>query len=156
MGDPITAAPMALSLASTGLSGAGKVLSAQGTATADQFKAEQLDQAATYGELKATQVAGQLTRNLNISLGNIDAVRAANKIDPTSPTASVVRDFVETTGSEQRDITVDNIMQQARTDEASAQYLRKASSDALLSGDLSAVGGLLKGGAGALKSTGTA
>jgi hypothetical protein len=136
------------------LSAAGVGLKAQGTSSADLFKAQQLDQAATYGELKATQVGGQLTRNLNLTLGNIDAVRAANRTDPTSPTGAAVRDFVETTGENQRNITVDTIMQQARTDEASAAYLRQASSDALLGGDLGIAGTLLKGAAGALKPMG--
>lgn len=138
----------ALSLASVGLSAAGQYSQAQGTSAADQFKAEQLDQAAQYGELKAVQTNAQMTRNLSMTLGNIDAVRAAAHTDPTSPTGAAVRDYVETTGTEQKDITVNNITQQARMDEANAQYLRQASSTALLGGDLSIAATLLKGAAG--------
>lgn len=140
------------SLASVGLSAAAQGVAAKGTSTADLFKAEQLEQAAVYGELKATQTNAQMTRNLTMTLGNIDAVRGANRTDPTSPTGAAVRDFVEATGEEQKGITVDTIMQQARTDEANAAYLRQASSQALLGGDLGIVGQLLKGGAGALQS----
>jgi hypothetical protein len=154
MGDPVTLGAGALSLASMGLSAAGKGVAAQGQSTADLYKAEQLDQAATYGELKATQVGAQLTRNLGIQLGNIDAVRAAQHTDPTSPTGAAVRNFTESTGIEQRDITVDSITQQARMDESNAAYLRTASSTALLGGDLGIAGTLLSGVSGAFKSMG--
>jgi hypothetical protein len=55
-----------------------------------------------------------------------------------------VRDFVDTTGTEQRNIKVDSIMAQAQMDEANAAYLRSASSTALLSGALTAGGDILK------------
>jgi hypothetical protein len=42
-------------------------MSAEGTKAADTFKAEQLEQAATYGELKAVQTNAQMTRNLAIT-----------------------------------------------------------------------------------------
>jgi hypothetical protein len=154
MGDPITMGAAALSVASVGLSAAGKGVAAQGTSTADLFKAQTLDQSATYGELKATQVGGQLTRNLDLQLGNIDAVRAANRTDPTSPTGIAVHDYVESVGEQQRDTKVDTIMQQARTDEASAAYMRQASSTALLGGDLGIAGTLLSGAAGLFKGGG--
>lgn len=132
-----------LSIASLGLSAASQGIAAEGTATADEFKAEQLDQAATYGELKATQTNAQMTRNLSMTLGNIDAVRAAQHVDPTSPTGAAVRSFVETTGTNQKNITVDNINAQAQMDEANASYLRQASSSALLGGDIGIAGTIL-------------
>ena len=55
-----------------------------------------------------------MTRNLNITLGNIDAVRAAAHTDPTSPTGAAVRDYAETTGTEQKNIAVDSITAQAQ------------------------------------------
>lgn len=139
-----------LSLASMGLSAYGAITSSEGTAAADTYKAEQLDRAAQYGDLKATQTNAQMTRNLTITLGNIDAVRAAARTDPTSPTGAAVRDYAEQTGTEQKNIKVDSIMAQAQEDEANAAYLRKASSQALLGGDLTAGGDVLKGIAGAL------
>jgi hypothetical protein len=136
-----------LSLASLGFTAAAQGVAAEGTSTADLYKAEQLDQAATYGELKATQTNAQMTRNLTMTLGNIDAVRAAARTDPTSPTGNAVRDFVEQTGTTQKNITVDSITAQAQMDESNAQYLRQASSSALLGGDLGIAGTLLKGAA---------
>ena len=132
-----------LSIASLGLTAASQGIAAEGTATADQYKAEQLDQAAQYGELKASQTNAQMTRNLTMTLGNIDAVRAAAHTDPTSPTGNAVRDFVETTGTQQKNITVDSITAQAKMDEANAAYLRQASSSALLGGDIGIAGTVL-------------
>lgn len=149
MGDPVTAGTAALSLASVGFKAAGQGIAAQGTAAADQFQAQQMEEAAQFGELKATQTSAQMTRNLVMSLGNIDAVRAAAGADPNSPTGAAVRDYVEQTGLQQRGIITSNIEEQSRMDEAGAAYLRQASSTALLGGDIS-MGGTLLGGAGGL------
>ena len=81
----------AASIASVGLAAGGSILGGEATSSADQFKAEQQDQAAQYGELKANQTNAQMTRNLSITLGNIDAVRAAARTDPTSPTGAARR-----------------------------------------------------------------
>lgn len=132
-----------LSLAGLGFKLGGDYLGAEGTANADTYKAELLDRAAEYGELKAAQTNAQLTRNLTMTLGNIDAVRAAAKTDPTSPTGAAVRDFVGGTLTEQKNIKVDSIMAQAKEDEANAAYLRDASSKALLGGDLKMGGDIL-------------
>jgi hypothetical protein len=137
-----------MSLASLGFSAASSIIGAEGTASADTYKAETLERAAQYGELQATQTNAQLTRNLNISLGNIDAVRAAAHGDPTSPTGAAVRDYVEQTQTERKNITVDTITAQAQEEEANAAYLRQASSTALLGGELGAGADVLKGIAG--------
>src|SRR5882757_5820818 len=79
------------SLTSIGLSAYSTILQSQGTAAADEFQASKLETAATYGELKAVQTGGQMTRSLNNTLGNIDAVRAAAHTDPTSPTGAKIR-----------------------------------------------------------------
>jgi hypothetical protein len=141
--------PTALSLGATAASATGSILGGEATASADTYKAETLDRAAQYGELKATQTNAQMTRNLNITLGNIDAVRAAAHTDPTSPTGAAVRDYVETTGTEKKNISVDSILAQSQEDEANAAYLRSASNTALLSGDIGAGAAILKGAAGA-------
>lgn len=150
MADPITGAAAVAAIASVGMTAYGDVTKAQGTSSGDQFKAAELDQAAQYGELKAKQTSGQLTQNLNMTLGNIDAIRAAAHDDPTSPTGAAVRDYAERVGTNQKDIQVDSILQQSQQNEADAAYLRKASSDALLSGDIAAGGDVLKGLAGGI------
>jgi hypothetical protein len=132
-----------LSIAGAGLKAGSDIFSAIGTSNADKFKAEELDQAAQYGELKAVQTNSQMTRNLSITLGNIDAVRAAARSDPTSPTGAAVRDYADTVGTNDKNIKVDSIMAQAQQDEAQAAYERSASSSALLAGGLKAGADLL-------------
>lgn len=148
MGDPVSIGVM--TLASVGFTAAGQGIAASGTAAADQYKAEQLDRAAQYGELKATQTNAQMTRNLVNTLGNIDAVRAAAHTDPTSPTGAAVRSYDEASLTERKNITVDNILAQSKMDESNAAYMRQASNTALLGGDISMAGTLLKGASGAM------
>jgi hypothetical protein len=83
------------------------------THAADDYQAQRLEQAATYGELKAVQTGGQMTRQLNTTLGNIDAVRAAANTDPSSPTGAALRDNAEQIGTDQKTTTVDSILQQS-------------------------------------------
>ena len=124
---------------------AGSIVQGIGTSNADQYQAKEMEQAAQYGDLKAVQTNAALTRNLNQTLGNIDAVRAAARTDPTSPTGAAVRNTVEATATSDKNIQVDSIMAQAEQDQANAAYLRSASSTALLSGGIGAFGDLLKG-----------
>lgn len=133
------------SLASIGLSAYATMLQAEGRAKADEYQAEKLESAATYGELKAVQTGGQMTRSLNTTLGNIDAVRAAAGTDPTSPTGAVIRDNQETIGSEQKGIVVNSILQQARQDKADSAYYRSSAKDALFAGKVGAAAGVFKG-----------
>lgn len=126
------------SIASIGLSTYATLLKAQGTATADQYQADRLEKAAQYGDLKAAQTGGQMTRNLNNVLGNIDAVRAAANADPSSPTGAAFRDNQEMIGDTQRSIAVGNINAQTLQQRNDAAFYRQASSDALLSGEISA------------------
>ena len=143
-----------MSLASGLMSAYGETLKAKGVAEGDIYKAQTLERAATYGELKAEQVGGQMTRNLNVTLGNIDAIRAAARTDPSSPTGYAVSAQAEAIGTEQRTITVDSLKAQAQEEEANAAYLRQAGAEALTTGNISAIGSLLKTGSGALSSLG--
>lgn len=148
MGQAAGPAASGLSLSSMGLSAFSSIEGAEGTKSADDYKAEELDRASQYGELKAVQTGGQMTRNLNMTLGNIDAVRAAGHTDPTSPTGAAVRNQIEGIGTEQKNIRVDSLNAQAQEDEANAAYMRSAGSSALLGGEIGAAGGILKGIAG--------
>jgi hypothetical protein len=132
-------------LSQLGASGAvaGALIGARGQKNADDYKAATLEQAAQYGELQATQTNAQLTRNLSITLGHIDSVRAAAHTDPTSPTGAAVRDYTEQVGTEDKNIKVDSILAQSQMDETNAAYMRKAGSDALLAGDINAGAGVL-------------
>lgn len=133
-----------MSLASAGLSAYSTILQSQGTADADNYQAAKLETAATYGDLKAVQTAGQMTRNLNNVLGNIDAVRAAAHTDPSSPTGAAFRDNQEGIGNEQRSITVNSILQQSTQNRNDAAYYKSAASNALFSGEIGAAAGVAK------------
>ena len=140
-----------MSMAATGFKMLGDYTSSRAESGADIYRSELLEQQAQYGELKAKQTNAQMTRNLAITLGHVDAVRAAAHLDPSSPTGAAVRGEMEATGTERKGITVENILQQARMDEANAAYMRSQSSNALLSGDLTMLGDFAQGISGAAK-----
>jgi hypothetical protein len=131
-----------MSLAGAGLSAYSTILSSEGTANADEYQAEKLRVAAQYGDLKAAQTGGQMARNLNTTLGNIDAVRAAANDSPMSPTGVAFRNNQEEIGNENRQITVNSILQQSMQERSDAAYYQSAASSALTGGVLGAVGGL--------------
>lgn len=133
------------SLASIGLDAYATILKAEGTATADEFQAAKLDSKAKYGELSAAQTSGQMARSLNTTLGNIEAVRAAARADPNSPTGAAILDEQEAIGTSNRTTTVNSILAQANQDKSDAAYYRSAASDALFSGGVDAAAGIAKG-----------
>jgi len=143
-----------MSLAATGFKLYGDYLGARGTEQADIYKAQVLEQQAQYGDLKATQTNAQMTNRLAVTLGHIDAVRAAAHTVISSPTGAAVRGYREELGEEAKGITVENILQQARTDQANAAYMRSQASNALLSGDVAMLGDAFAGAAGAAKGMG--
>ena len=132
-----------LSIASVGLSSLSSGASALGKSSADSYQAAQLDRAAQYGELKATQTSAQLTRNMGMTLANMDAVRAASHDSSASPTGAAVRGQVEDQLTTQKNIQVGSIDAQVQQDEAGAAYLRNASSMALLTGGVGMLSPLL-------------
>jgi hypothetical protein len=148
------AAAGGMSLAATGFKMLGDYTTSRAAAGADVYQSELLEQQAEFGRLKATQTNAQMTRNLAISLGHLDAVRAAGHTDPTSPTGAAVRGEIEAQGEMRKDITVENILQQSRMDEANAAYLRSQASNALLAGDIGMLSDAFQGGAGAFKGMG--
>ena len=147
------AAAGGMSLAATGFTMLGQYTSSRAEAGAEKFKAEQLEQQAQYGELKAKQTNAQMTQRLAVTLGHVDAVRAAAHTDPSSPTGAAVRGYREELGEQQKEITVENILQQSRRDEADAAYMRSNATNALLAGDISMVATGFEGLAGAMKPT---
>ena len=143
-----------MSLAATGFKVLGDYASSRAEAGAATYKSELLEQEAEFGRLKATQTNAQLTKNLAITLSHVDAVRAAMHTDPTSPTGAAVRGEREMLGTEAKEVTVENILQQSRMDEANAAYMRSAASNALLSGDIAMIGTAFSGISGAMKGMG--
>lgn len=137
----------ALSIAGVGLSALGQVSQSQGVAAGDEMRADQLSRAAERGRTAAAQTSAQMTEDLNTTLGNIAAVRAASNADPTSPTTAAVMDRQEFVGDRAKDIQVENLQAQADENDASAAYMRQAGAFALSQGKLGAFATLL-GGAG--------
>lgn len=136
------------SLASIGLQAYATMLSAQGTATADEYQAAKLENAAKYGDLKAVQTGAQMSRSLNTTLGNIEAVRAASRADPNSPTGAAILDEQQQIGTDQRLTTVDSILAQANQERSDAAYYKSAADSALFAGEISTAAGIAKGIAG--------
>jgi hypothetical protein len=141
-------ASTALSIGSIALGAGGSILSGMGSSSADKYKAEQLQQQAEYGELKATQTNAQLTQRMNVTLSNMDAVMGTRHVSAQSPTDAAVRNTAEGMASEQKGIQVDSLLAQSQQDEEDAAYMRNASSSALLSGGIGAGASLFKGFAG--------
>ncbi len=124
------------SLASMGLKAYGDVERGKGQQAADEFQAQQLERAAKYGKLQAEQVGAAMSQKLADSLANLDVQRAAQHTDPLSPTGVAIRGAAEDRGFEQKAITMDNIMEQTRQQNADAAYLRQAGHQALLMGQI--------------------
>lgn len=132
-GDIETGEGKALGLEAQELGMRGTALQQRGQAAGLEFSALKSDRAAEYGRLNAAQVGSQLSRDLNTTLGNLDAIRSAAHTDPTSPTGAAVRGMEEGIGLEQKAIKVGNINAQATQNEADAAYYRVAATNALLS-----------------------
>jgi hypothetical protein len=120
-----------MSMLSIGLSAFGDVEKGAGQNAADQFQADKATQAAQVGRLQANLTDTTMTENLNKTLGNIDAVRAAAHDDPTSPTAGAVEAWQTELSNRQRLAAVGTQRAQAAEDDASADYLKQAGQFAL-------------------------
>lgn len=118
---------------------------AAGENAGDQAQADRLDRAAEYGHAAAEETNAQLSENLNVQLGNIDAVRAAARVDPTSPTTAALSDRTDFMANRTRAIQVGNINAQADQNTSDATYLRSAGAYALKMGKLGADATMLGG-----------
>jgi hypothetical protein len=135
------------SVASLGLAAAGAVMKGEGEKSADEFRADQAEQAARFGREQAELTDVTMREKLNTTLANIDAIRAAAHVDPTSPTTTAVEDWQRTISNRQRTTAMVSQKAQVATDEASADYLRKAGDFALTQSYLSAAAGVAGGAA---------
>lgn len=135
------------SYAGTALSAFSSIFKGKGTQAADEMQADRLKRAAEFGRLQADLTDTTMREQLNTTLGNIDVIRAAGKIDPTSPTTAVLEDRQRQIGQRDRDAAELNIRGQNAEDEAGADFLRKSGNFALLQGYLGAGAGLANAGA---------
>lgn len=145
------AAPVAAvsSLASIGLSVFADVEKGKGQKAQADFQASQAEQAAKFGRLQADLTDTTMRERLNTTIGNIDAIRAAGNVDPSSPTTGAVEDWNRMLSDRQRTAAVVTARSQADADEAGARYLRQqgayAQKMSYLSAGVTASSGLAKG-----------
>lgn len=126
MGEAAGSAAGGASLVSLGLGAFGTIMKGQGVKAADDFKAAQAEQAAEFGRLQATLTDTTMRERLNTVIGNIEAVRAAGHVDPTSPSVGAVEDWQTKISDRQRIAQDVTLRSQAASDDAAAAYLRKA------------------------------
>lgn len=137
----------AASVASLALTAAGDITKGNATKASNDFQADRAERAAAFGETQATLTDTTMRENLNTTLGNIEAVRAAAGIDPTSPTTAVLMDRNTMLSDRQRMAAVGSIKSQAAEDRASADYLRKAGDFAVTQSYLTAATDVASGAA---------
>ncbi|HEY1432266.1 MAG TPA: hypothetical protein VGF39_11675 [Stellaceae bacterium] len=140
----------AASVGSSGLKAYGDIVSAQGTAAGQRYRAETLQQTAQRTRVAAVQTGAAESEQLASTLGNIRAARAAARGDPTSPMAAAYSDMQEDLGLTKKSIDVDNLVAKANQDDSDALYLQSTAKYALLSGDIAAGSDMLKAISGAL------
>ncbi len=135
----MAAAPMAFTLASAGLSVASGISQGQGQAAAYKAKEAAAQRQAFDARTAADQTDSALRDELHITLGNIDAIRAAAGIDSTSPTGQAIAENEAKVSDRQRRIRVGNLLSQADQSEADARYYNSAAGSALGMGLLGGV-----------------
>src|SRR5688572_30534936 len=135
----------AASLAGLALDAGSKYSSAEGDAAAQEFKAEQAERRAEAGRLNAVQTDVFFREELNTALANIDAIRAASSIDPTSPTTAAIKSEEARISDRARNIKVQSILAQANEDEREAAFRRESAKDIRQGGLWSAGATVLKG-----------
>jgi hypothetical protein len=126
------------SLLALGLSAYGDVEKGAATQSSDEFQAAKATQAAQVGRLQADLTDTTSHERLNTTLGNIEAVRSAAHIDPTSPTTAAVEQWQTQISERQRLATSGTLRTQAAADDANAAYLTQAGQFAQTQGYLSA------------------
>jgi hypothetical protein len=118
--------------------GTADIIKGYGEQGSQEFLAARDERAAELGRLRASQTDTQLREELNTTLANIDAIRAAANIDPLSPTTGVIKAEEARVSDRARRIKVAGIEAQAREDELSAGYRRELGEQAQVLGFLGA------------------
>jgi len=141
MGAPFV---VATTLASTGLQVAGSIQQARAAAAGYQYKEAQAQRQAFAARTAADQTDAALRDELNLTLGNIEAIRAAAGVGRDSPTGIAVAEREAEVSDRQRRIRVGNLLSQADQFDADARYFNSAAGSALSTGYLGAFGTGLK------------
>jgi hypothetical protein len=132
MGPEIVAA----SIGSLALDAGSSIAKGQGEQASQEWLAQRDERAAQLGRIKADQTDAVRREELNSVLANIDVIRAASSIDPTSPTTAAIKQHETEISDRNRMIEVGSIRAQANEDELSAKYRRSVGQNALMMGYL--------------------
>lgn len=135
----------AAAIGGLGLDAGSKIYKGYGDQASQEFMARRDERAAELGRLRASQTDAQLREELNTTLANIDAVRAAGNIDPTSPTTAALKDRESFVSDRARNIKVASLRAQADEDEATSRYRREVGRSAVVGGWLGGLGSGLRG-----------
>jgi hypothetical protein len=142
------------SIAGLGLSAYSSVLGGEAKKEELGFQASQYDmqaqrakRAADFGRMQAGLTDTVARENLNTTLGNIEVIRAAAHVDPTSPTTAAIESFETMKSDRARTAALTTINAQVAEDEASAAYLKQAQTYALSAGETAEKMGWLSGAA---------
>lgn len=128
----------AASIAGLGLSVFSSIEKGKGTQAGYEFQAAKAERAAEFGKLQAQLTDTSFREELNTTLSNIDVIRAAAHIDPTSPTTAAVEGYSTMLSDRQRTAALLNINSKVAENLSDANYLRQAGDFALKSSYLNA------------------
>jgi hypothetical protein len=116
---------MADSIATIGLAFLSTIMEGKGKKAGYDFQADRAERRAQLGRLQADLTDTTLREQLTSTLGNIEAIRSAGNVDPTSPTTAALQDRQRTLSDRKRGAALLTINSQVAEDEASAKYLRE-------------------------------
>lgn len=135
------------SIASLGLGAMSDIMAGEGKQASYDMQAARAKRAAEFGRLQGAMTDTAYREDLNTTLSNIDVIRAAARVDPTSPTTVAYEDRQRTLSERQRMAAGLSIRSQVDEDEASAKFLREAGDFALTQAYLQAGTRILSGAA---------
>jgi hypothetical protein len=132
-----------LALAGTVFSAGSSILGASGKASQLEAQADALERSAQAGRIKAAQTDTSMAGQLQSTLGNIMAVRAAS--DAAGPTTDAIINRTMAVGNQNRQNKVMSIDAQANADEAAANAADQQIPGVMMGGILGAGGSLMTG-----------
>lgn len=125
-------------VAAIGLQAGGAFMEGQGKAAAYQYQEDRAQRMALAARTSADQTDSFLRGELQTTLGNINAIRAAANTSSNAPTALAISENERDESERQRRIRVGNLRAQATQYERDASYYSYAAGNALGLGTLNA------------------
>lgn len=113
---------------------AGSLVGAVGEYRAGQYGAQQSERAAQQGRVQADQIDANYRDELNSTISNIRAIRAASGVGARSPTGMAIEDKQQRVSDRDRRIDVGSRRMQATQDENDARFRRSSAGWALVGG----------------------